>query len=173
MAAISAAPPFMLADSSLLVSQPSSCPANKRASTTLPFPCFQSLPTIKFCNSLLLITIQNARGGGSPHSSSSFPYILPSSVCSKSCVFTLFKKLPGCSYFIPNSEPAKHHDAPRALRGLCDLFVRNIRYRSRTICYRSARSNLSARMNPSKFQPLVTGQNRLCYTGRVLRKSAS
>src|SRR5579859_547047 len=32
---------------------------------SLPF-CFQQLPTVKFCNSFLLITIQNAQGGGSP-----------------------------------------------------------------------------------------------------------
>jgi activator of Hsp90 ATPase-like protein len=36
------------------------------------------------------------------------PYILPSSVCSNSFVFTLFTKLPGCIHFLPNSELATH-----------------------------------------------------------------
>src|SRR5579859_770364 len=85
--------------------------------------CFQQLPTVKFCNSFLLITIQIARGWvgmplsvlglkfyfmslvtrrvfypQNPRKSAAYkvPYILPSSVSSKSCVFTLFKKLPGC-----------------------------------------------------------------------------
>jgi hypothetical protein len=69
---------------------PYTAPPNK-----LPALCFQQLPTIKFCNSSVLITIQNARGGYSPLSSSGLPYILPSSVYSNSCVFTLFTKLPG------------------------------------------------------------------------------
>ena len=34
------------------------------------------------------------------------PYILPSSVSSNPCVFTLFTKLPGCTYFLPNLELA-------------------------------------------------------------------
>ena len=34
------------------------------------------------------------------------PYILPSSVCSKSLVFTLFTKLPGCTQTIPKMERA-------------------------------------------------------------------
>src|SRR5690348_4193744 len=62
---------------------------------------FQQLPTVKFCNSSVLITIRIAGDGGSPLSSSSFPYILPSSVSSKFCVFTLFKKLPGWGVFLP------------------------------------------------------------------------
>ena len=37
---------------------------------------------------------------------SNLPYNLPSSVCSKSCVFTLFKKLPGCRGFLPILEPS-------------------------------------------------------------------
>src|SRR5579859_1428274 len=77
-------------------------------SNTLPVLCFQQLPTIKFCNHLVLITIQSARGGWPPPSAdlkknfnslpvpSSFPYILPSSVYPNPCVFTLFTKLPGC-----------------------------------------------------------------------------
>src|SRR5579859_8050499 len=84
---------------------------------------FQRLPTVKFCNSFILITIQIARGWvgmplsvlalkfyfmslvtrrvfypQNPRKSAAYkvPYILPSSVSSKSCVFTLFKKLPWC-----------------------------------------------------------------------------
>jgi hypothetical protein len=32
----------------------------------VPVYCFQHFTTVKFCNSFALITIQNARGGGSP-----------------------------------------------------------------------------------------------------------
>src|SRR5215471_19687577 len=39
----------------------------------LPLLCFQQLPTIKFCNPFLLITMQIARGVGGP---SHFPFSL-------------------------------------------------------------------------------------------------
>jgi hypothetical protein len=91
--------PFMLAHSFLFVSKPPSCPANNRASTTLPFLCFQSLPTIKLCNSSVLITIQNARGGASPLSSSSLPYLLPSSPSRKSFICHSSKNCRGVPEF--------------------------------------------------------------------------
>src|SRR5215471_15610119 len=64
--------------------------APTRLSVTLPRLCFQSLPTIKFCNSFPLITIQLYRGctplAPQPPRISRVPYVLPSSVCSKSFV---------------------------------------------------------------------------------------
>jgi len=54
--------------------------APTRLSVTLPRLCFQSLPTIKFCNSFPLITIQLYRGCTPPRSPASKD--LQSSVCS-------------------------------------------------------------------------------------------
>src|SRR5579859_862682 len=85
---ISSPPPT--ASTLLLAIRPSTAPPNN-----LPALCFQSLATIKFCNSSVLITIRIAGDGGTSLSSSILPYILPSSVYSNPCVFTLFTKLPG------------------------------------------------------------------------------
>jgi hypothetical protein len=52
----------------LSASQAEVCPADHVSSTFLPVISFQRLTTIKFCNSSVLITIQNA-GGGSRGSS--------------------------------------------------------------------------------------------------------
>src|SRR5690349_9469089 len=88
-------------------------------STILPFLSFQSLTTVKFCNSLVLKTIQNARGGwgppsaylkknfNSPPPSFSFPYILPSSVCSKSFVSHSYKNCRGRGVLFFSQREAK------------------------------------------------------------------
>ena len=47
-------------------SQSEARPAADRPSTFLRLICFQQLTTVKLCNSSVLITIQNAGGGGSP-----------------------------------------------------------------------------------------------------------
>ena len=50
--------------------------------------------------SALFLVQRRGRVGGNL-SISNLPYILPSSVCSKYCVFTLFTKLPGWGVFLP------------------------------------------------------------------------
>src|SRR5579859_7672059 len=55
-------PPRERSDRSLCTSFQSLTNCLKFATLSEPL-CFLSLPTVKFCNSFLLITIQNARGG--------------------------------------------------------------------------------------------------------------
>jgi hypothetical protein len=101
--------PFMLARHSLPPSSPETHPIHAHLPCTLPSLSFQQVTTVKFCNSLVLKTIQNAGGGWGPplafslfdFPSSRFPYILPSSVSSNAFLFTLFQKQPGWGVLFP------------------------------------------------------------------------
>lgn len=99
----------MLARHALPASSPEPRPAHADLSCTLPALSFQRVTTVNFSNPCVLITIQKAGGGWDaprPFSffdfpSSSFPYILPSSVSSNVFFFKLFQKLPGYGGIVP------------------------------------------------------------------------
>src|SRR5579859_7974803 len=69
------------------------CSSSARPSNSWPALCFQSLPTIKLCNSFLLITIQNAGGGWVP------AFALHSSLQIRPFVFNNFQDAPPATLY--------------------------------------------------------------------------
>ena len=77
------------------------CPADDRSSTSSPLICSQQLPAIKFCNSFLLITIQNAAGGGRGSSRNQQLTNRPKlSPLSGSLCFHALTHCPICNFFV-------------------------------------------------------------------------